>query len=141
MNEFNFFDSLFNDLMGANTNKPAYTCSYATPKVDIREEKNCYILDMELPGKTENDVNIELDHDVISISSKKEESCKDAKTEKEEIKYLLRERNGSNFVRRFSLPDDADREGISASFKNGILTVSIQKKEHAAPRKIEVKAA
>ena len=71
MNEFNFFDSLFNDLMGANTNKPAYTCSYATPKVDIREEKNCYILDMELPGKTENDVNIELDHDVISISSKK----------------------------------------------------------------------
>ena len=77
---------------------------------------------MELPGRSENDVNIELDHDNLTIASKKEEAKEDKKDKK--TKYILKERRNANFERRFKLPDDVDKESIKANFKNGILTIN-----------------
>lgn len=142
MNELNFLDSLFNELF---TNTPAtnYHTIACAPKVDVKEEKDSYTLEMELPGRSENDVNIELDHDNLTISSKIEEKedKKEEKKENKDCKWILKERRTSSFTRRFTLPSDVNTESITANFKNGILTVNMQKKAIAAPKKILIESA
>ena len=135
MNDFSIFDTLFNNVMADNA------CLYAknsTPRVDVLEQKDAYTLEMELPGRSENDVNIEVDYKNLKISSVKEEAKNDSENEK--TKYVLRERGSRDFERNFILPEDVDTESIKANFKNGILTINMAKRENAVPRKIEVQA-
>ena len=138
MNELSFIDSLFNDMM---CNTPSVMYSASAPRVDVKEEENAYTLEMELPGRTENDVNIELDHDNLTIASKTEET-KESKEDKKDkkAKYILKERRSTSFERRFTLPADVDAESIKANFKNGILTINMAKKAIAAPKKIAIEA-
>ena len=140
MNDLSIFDSLFNDVLGGDVAPVYYHKGYShSPRVNIAEEDNAYILEMELPGRTENDVNIELNGDNLTISSKNEETKEDKKDDKKK-KYLVRESYASSFQRSFSLPSDVDCEDISANFKNGILTVTMKKKAIATPKKILIKA-
>lgn len=135
MNELNIFDSLFNDVFG-NTSGVIYS-NCAVPRVDVKEEETAYTLEMELPGHNENDVKIQLEHDNLTISSNNEQ--KEEKQDKK-TKYILKERRCANFERRFTLPADVDSESISASFKNGILTINMHKKENMAPKLISIEA-
>lgn len=136
MNELNFLDSLINDFFGdAPVANVVYNPANA-PRVDVKEAKDSYTLEMDLPGKSEKDVNIELDRNKLTISSKNEEEKKDKDT-----KWILKERRPNNFERRFTLPEDVDGENITASFKNGVLTINMQKKMIAAPKKIMIEAA
>ncbi len=138
MNELSLLNSLFNEIMD-NTNSYKVYSNYANPKVDVKENENAYTLEMELPGKTEKDVEIELNHGNLTISSKNEET-KDEKKDSKNEKYILKERNFSKFERRFALPKDVDSEKISANFKNGILTVNMIKKPEASSKKIAIEA-
>ena len=143
MNELSFLDSFFNDVMGTDYAPVLYHSGFSAPKVDVKENKNAYTLEMELPGRTEKDVDIELDHDNLTIASVKEEKKeekKDNKDGKEAEKYILKERKTSSFTRRFSLPSDVDAESINASFKNGVLTISMKKKALAEPKRIAIEA-
>lgn len=141
MNDFTL-DSLFNDFFG-DAVAPSYVCRpyAAAPKVDVKEENNSYILEMELPGRSENDVDIELDNNNLTISSKKDEKTekKDAKEEKK-TKFILKERRSSEFTRRFTLPSDVESEGINANFKNGVLTITMPKKSIPEPKRIRIEA-
>ena len=141
MNELSLLDSFFNDVLD-NANGVMYRSSMSAPRVDVTEADGAYTLEMELPGRTEKDVNIELDHDNLTISSKvcEEKETKDDKKDKK-TKYLLKERRCSEFSRRFTLPNDVDAENISATFKNGVLTINMVKKAVAAPKKIEILAS
>lgn len=136
MNEL--FDSLFGTLMDTASTGTNYTSYMNAPRVDVTEGDNNYTLEMELPGRSENDVNIELNHDNLTIASKAENK-KEEKGKKAE-KYLLRERRTCEFSRRFTLPQDVDQETIKANFKNGVLTISMQKKAAAAPKTIAIEA-
>lgn len=102
-------------------------------------------MEMDLPGKTEKDVNIELDKNVLTISSEKvsekENSDKKDKDEKNAGKYLIRERTYTSFKRSFTLPDDIDSENLSATVKDGILKVVMPRKEAQQPKKISITAA
>ena len=116
----------------------------SVPKVDVKETENAYSLDMELPGRTENDVNIELDHNTLTISSKKEETTEKSEgTEKNNNsgKWLIRERRTSEFSRSFRLPEDVDNENVKATFKNGILNVMMPRKALATPKRIAIECA
>ena len=141
MNELSLIDSLFNDVLDS-TPSVMYRAGVSAPRVDVTEDEGAYTLEMELPGRTENDVNIELDHDNLTISSKVEEKeTKDEKKDKKKTKYILKERRYSEFSRRFALPSDVDEESISANFKNGILSINMKKKTIAAPKKIAIMAS
>ena len=135
MNELSILDSLFNDML---CNDSGLNYSANAPRVDVKEEESAYTLEMELPGRSENDVNIELDHDNLTIASKKEEAKEDKKDKK--TKYILKERRNASFERRFKLPDDVDKESIKANFKNGILTINMGKKPDMAPKHISIEA-
>lgn len=132
MNELSFLDSLFNDVLG-NSNNTVYS-SVISPRVDVKEEDKAYVLEMELPGKSEDDIDIQLDHDNLTIASKVK-NAEDKKT-----KYILKERRNCSFERRFTLPNDVDLESIKANFKNGILTINMTKKTVAAPKQIAIEA-
>lgn len=131
MNELSIFDSLFNDLMDAGTTAYAFNA----PRVDVKEADNAYTLEMELPGRTENDINIELNRNNLIIASKEEKKSEDKKQ-----RFLLRERRNNSFNRKFTLPEDVDTDSISANFKNGLLIVNMQKKTNTAPKTIAIQA-
>lgn len=115
-----------------------------TPKVDVTQSKDSYILEMDLPGRSENDVNLELDQNVLTISSVKEtneEKNLDKKDDSsDESKWIIKERHTSSFSRRFTLPDDIDSENVKATFKNGVLNITIPRKALAAPKRIAITA-
>jgi HSP20 family protein len=106
-----------------------------TPAVDVREMEDEYLMEVELPGLTDNDIELNVEDNILTLSSKKEESKEEKKNG-----YLIRERRNQEFARTFVLPKDVDRDKIKGEFKNGLLAVSIPKKPEAKPRKIDVKS-
>jgi spore coat protein M/HSP20 family protein len=128
------FDSLFNSLWnnwGVSSAK--------TPSVDIVENENAYVLEAELPGYSEKDVDVHVDKHVLKISSICEVEKEEKSETKESPKYLIRERSCFEFERSFALPEGIDEEKIEGSFKNGILTITMPKVPAKQPKKIDVK--
>lgn len=138
MNELSLFNSLFNGAFDNQMQDFGFGTGMSVPKVDVTQNDDSYKLEMDLPGRTEKDVNLELDHNVLTISSVKEE-VKET-DEKNKQKWLIKERRTSSFTRRFTLPDDIDAEKVAATFKNGVLNVVIPRKALAAPKRIAITA-
>ncbi|WP_407398073.1 Hsp20/alpha crystallin family protein [Treponema sp.] len=140
MNELSLLDSLFgND----GFTFPSVRNAYMTPKVDVLQKKDSYVLCMDLPGKTENDVEITLKNDVLTIASaeKTKEEKKDDNADREI--WLVRERTAATtqFRRTFTLPKDINPSKVTANFKNGVLCIEIGRKEEAQEQKIKIIAA
>ena len=100
------------------------------PPMELSDAGDSYRLTAELPGLTDKDVTIELAGGVLSVSGEKTES-----KDHEESGCLMSERRYGAFARQIALPKDADRDAISASFKNGLLTVTIGKDQKATAEK------
>lgn len=122
-----------NDLFDLFTDTPVWNAR--TPAVDVREQENEYLMEAELPGLAEKDIELNVEDNILTLSSKKEESKEEKKNG-----YLIRERCNYEFARTFVLPKDVDREKIKAEFKNGLLVVNIPKKPETKPQKIDVKS-
>ncbi len=122
----NSFDRLFDGIFDDQ--------AVSVPPVDVRETENGWHMEVDLPGLSEKDVEVKLENNLLTISSRKEQ-----KEEQKKNGYLLRERRASSFCRSFVLPDEVDREKIEASFANGVLSLSFSKVPAAQPRTIEVK--
>jgi HSP20 family protein len=110
----------------------------ASPAVDIVEKDKAYEITAELPGMDENNIEVKLSDGELVIKGEKKE-------EKEEKKkdYYLSERRYGSFERRFTVPKEVDAEKVGATFKNGVLTVTLPKSAEAqkAAKTITVKAA
>lgn len=133
-------DKLFNEWLFGDDGYYGYSNS-RTPAVDITENKDAYIFEMDLPGRSEKDINIELKDDILTVESARQEKSAENKENKEnENKFLIHERRHPEFVRRFTLPNDVSSDNVSAEFKNGVLTIRIEKSPKTAPKRIEIKA-
>jgi len=100
---------------------------------------------MELPGFDEKDIEISVDGNSLSISSKQEETRdvneNNSKGDKgDKGTWILRERRVNTFSRSFKLPENANPEEVAAEFKNGVLCMEIQKRAEAQKRTIQIKA-
>jgi HSP20 family protein len=140
------FDQIFNRMMrGWPFNWPdlmpsseprALRAFEHMPKVEVKENGKCYTVTVELPGLSENDVKVQVEDDVLTISGEKNVEQTDDKTHYSERSY-------GSFTRAFTLPADADRNGIAATFAKGVLTLQIAKT--AAPsaevKQVAIKAA
>jgi HSP20 family protein len=104
-----------------------------TPAVDIKEEANRYVLIADLPGVSADQIDITMDNGILTLSGQR---TTEAAAEREGYKRI--ERVYGSFYRRFSLPDTADAEGISARCTNGVLEISIPKKSSLQPKRIVV---
>jgi len=105
-----------------------------TPAVDIAEHDDEYLVKVELPGVNKEDVKITIESNVLTIRGEKKQ---EKETKKEN--YHRVERNYGSFQRSFTLPSTVKSEKIDASYKDGILSVSLPKAEEAKPKQIEVK--
>lgn len=150
MNELSLLDTLFND--GCSLAVPSFaSTAFNMPSVDVKQTKDAYIFEMDLPGLTENDIDISLKDNKLTVCSVQEKAEgekkaepkeeKTAKTEEEQEVFLIHERRASQFRRSFSLPRDIDIEGTGACFKNGVLVITVPRKPEAAPRKITIQVA
>ena len=133
----NRLSSLFGNLAlqsGDGNKEETMTVAEWSPLVDISEDDKEYSIRAELPGVKKEEVRITVENGLLSISGER-------KYEKEEKnrKFHRIERAYGNFVRSFSIPDDADASKVSAEFKDGVLNVHLAKNEKARPKAIEVK--
>ena len=98
-------------------------------KTDVKETDDEYIIESELPGLEKDDINIEITDNYLTISAHNEE-----KIEEENENYIRRERRTGSFQRVFQI-DNVKEDEIDAKYENGILMVTLPKKEKSAPKK------
>lgn len=105
-----------------------------TPRTDLVESNEAYVLALDLPGVSREDVTINFDDNRLTISGERHST-----TTGENADYLRVERSYGRFFRAFTLPHTVDSENIQAQYDNGVLTVTLPKHEQSRPRQIEVK--
>jgi HSP20 family protein len=127
------FDRFFNnELEGWNRHNFSNT-NTTLPSVNIKEDTDAFKVEVAAPGFDKSDFNIELNSDLLTISSEKQISDNTKEGEhisKQEFSY-------QSFTRSFTLPELVDDEKISATYENGILSITIPKKEEAKPKPIK----
>lgn len=99
------------------------------PPVNIRETREAYLLDVMVPGLSKEDLKINLDKNVLTISAEKQ-----AEQKSEDQQQIRREFSFRSFKRSFTLDETVDAEKIQARYENGILQLQLPKKEEAQPR-------
>jgi HSP20 family protein len=107
-----------------------------SPSVNVEESKDELLLTAELPGMGIDDIEIEVENNVLSLRGEK----KQIREEKDDRRYHVWERAYGSFERQFTLPRTVKTEGISASFKDGVLHVQMPKAPEAKTRKIAIQA-
>ena len=105
------------------------------PAIDVTENDAQFTITAELPGGTKDDIQVELHDGVLSIRGEKKNEREE---KKEQRRYV--ERTYGSFNRSFRLPGNADAERLQASFKDGVLTITVPKTEGSKPKTIAVKA-
>ena len=138
--ELNAIQSEMNRLFNTLFDSPApgnggssHTQRRWIPAIDLVETADEFVLRADLPGLTEQDVNIELEDNVLTVSGER-------KAEHEERKegYYRVERSSGSFSRSLTLPEGVDPESVKAGFENGVLEVRIPKPEQRKPRKVAI---
>lgn len=123
------FDSFFRSV-----DEPGLLNASWTPAVDVAEEDNDYIVKVELPGVSKDDVKITLESNILTVRGEKK-----AEKEIDEKNYHRTERSYGSFQRSFALPTTVKNDNIGAEYKDGILSITLPKAEEVKPKQIEVK--
>ncbi|MDB4948646.1 MAG: heat shock protein Hsp20 [Gemmatimonadetes bacterium] len=127
------FDRLFDSLLSNAGTRSAGNLMRA-PETDVVETERAIRVVTEMPGLKRENIEIDVENNVLTLRGEKRED----RTEGDAGKYHLAERRYGTFTRSFVLPRDVDAESISATFQDGVLTVTIPKSEKARRRRIKV---
>ena len=114
-----------NDFMNLWNNGPE-----RMPSVNIREEKDKYSVELAVPGLKKEDINVDVEGNMLTISCEKEEETKEGEND-----YSHREYNYSSFSRSLTLPENVDSSKISARYTDGVLRLGIPKREPSQKEK------
>jgi HSP20 family protein len=137
------FNQLSNEFFNMNE-KPVYNREERAvsdenvdwvPKVDVKEEKDKFVIFAEIPGIDPKDIEVTMEKGILTISGHRE-----AEKKSEQDGYQRIERSSGRFYRRFSMPEAVDESKISAKGKHGVLEIVIPKVEDVLPRKITIQA-
>ena len=131
------FDSMLNRFFGgreANGGSGGYLAPYA---VDVREDGDHIYVEAELPGFRKEEVDVTLENQTLTISAERREQTGNG-GEAKKGEHLLRERRYTRFLRSFTLPPTVDEQSVNAKLNDGVLTITLNKREETKPRKISV---
>ena len=106
------------------------------PAIDVAEEKDSFLVKVDLPGLSKDDVSVTLQDNCLTIKGEKKHE-----TETKEANYYRRERVSGSFSRTIELPSTVDAKKIDAQFKDGVLHVRLPKTEEAKPKQIDIKVS
>ena len=124
------FDRFFNTDDADQSN--VVTSQWA-PRVDIREDNDRFVILADIPGVDPKDIEIHMDKGILTLRGERAAEKKDEGT-----RFSRVERVYGTFYRRFSLPDSANPDGITATGRHGVLQIDIPKKPETTPRRIQV---
>ncbi|MEW4923797.1 Hsp20/alpha crystallin family protein [Algibacter sp. 2305UL17-15] len=120
-----WIDEMFtNDLPSVFTSN--FNTGISLPKVNIKESADAFIVEMAVPGLKKSDFHIDLDNQLLSISTEMKDE-----NENNQDNYTRREFGYASFKRSFTLPESVNDSKIDASYKDGILSIHLPKKEEA----------
>ena len=125
------FNDRFDENFGRTLTQPGISKWY--PAVDVLEGKDSYLIRAELPGMKREDIKVEVNDGTLILSGERK-----SEQPAEGVKYRHVERVEAKFWRSFSLPETVKHDGIEATYKDGVLEVSVPKAEEAKPRQIEI---
>ena len=103
------------------------------PKVDVTDHPDKIMIAAEIPGLSKEDVSVDLEENVLTISGGKRETV-----EEPDVRYIRKELKRSSFKRSFKLGDNMNVKNIKADFENGLLNVTVPKREKDEPRKVKI---
>lgn len=126
------FDSVLGRLFGQQGDGGQRLAPYA---VDVREDGDHFYVEAELPGFRKEDVDITLENQTLTISAERRERNDEKRANGD---LLLHERRYNRFLRSFTLPPTVDEQTVNAKLDNGVLIVTLNKREETKPRKIQV---
>jgi HSP20 family protein len=137
--ERRFFPSIVDEFFGRDFMPDLFNFETGVnmPSVNIIEGEDNFRIEVAAPGLDKKDFKLNLDNNVLTITSEKEE-----KREEEKERYMRREFQYSSFKRSFTLPQSVDAGNISANHNNGVLTITIPKREEAKqkpPKQIDIR--
>jgi HSP20 family protein len=127
-------DRVFDDFFGmvpARSEKSAVW----SPAVDIREDENNFVIEVDLPGMSKDDIHLEVEQNQLSIKGERRFEKKE-----EGESYHFVERSYGSFYRSFTLPKNVDTGAIAAGHKDGVLMITVPKAEEVKPKKVEIKS-
>lgn len=125
-NSFDLFDDFFDDSFFTHKERNLM-------KTDIREKDNEYLIDVDLPGFEKDNIKLSLNNGYLNINATMDKKDDDSDNEK----YVRKERFYGQCSRSFYVGDQINEEDINAEFKNGILTISVPKKEEDKSNEIK----
>lgn len=128
------FKNVFNDDLDGFFVKPF--ASQTFPAVNVVEGKENFRIDFSVPGFSKGDFNIKLDGNILTVSGEKK-----AEVKKEEENYTMREFTHNSFSRSFTLPETVNPEQIGAEYTDGILKLTLPKREEVKQKAIEIKVS
>jgi len=113
--------------------QPSWPGAEFTPRFDVRETKGEYLIQADLPGVKEDEIEVSQSGNMLTISGKREDEHKE-----EGEQYYAMERSYGSFARTFTLPDSVDGEHVTADLKSGVLAVHVPKRPEAQSKKIAI---
>ena len=129
----NDFDDMFRTVFHSDWKNPLKTKPNWKPEIDIKESDNLFQIKADIPGLTKKDIKVSLKGDQLTISGERKKI-----SDNENDHYHYRERSIGNFKRSFNLPESINKDKIQASFKNGILSIELEKHEEIVPKEMEI---
>ena len=133
LDPFRMMDALLRwDPFGSDWNGFGRSLEFV-PRFDVKEIKDAYVISADLPGVKDEELNVSLSGNLLTVSGKREEEQRE-----EGESYYAIERSQGSFARSFTMPDGVDSEGVTADLKQGVLTVRVPKKPDAQPKRIAI---
>jgi HSP20 family protein len=133
--EFNTALSRFFGAGGREGDGGGYLAPYA---VDVREDADHIYVEAEMPGFKKDEIDITLENQTLTIAAERREQQKGGDGKDAKGEHLLRERRYTRFLRSFTLPPTVDEQTVNAKLAEGVLTITLNKREETKPRKVNV---
>ena len=131
------FDNLLNRFWGARGDQSGGNGMNLAPyAVDVREDADHIYVDAELPGFRKDEVDITLENSTLTIQAERKEQRQEGNADKGD--YLLNERRYTRFARSFTLPPTVNDQTCEAKLSDGVLHITLSKREESKPRKVKV---
>jgi HSP20 family protein len=128
------FGTAINRFFGGSGDLPEMrNGGWAPYAVDVREDQDHLYFEAELPGFKKEEIDITLENQTLTVSAEHKEDQENTKGE-----WLLRERRYQRFLRSFTLPPTVDEQKVDAKYSDGLLKITLNKREETKPRKIDV---